>query len=255
MEAGLEKTLAAKRPAFPEIACHIRVIRASEYVSGTAHPRCLRVPRSAKGEEPVINLFRMRGLSDQLVAEGTDVSAASADAFFAELVDATYRRTYRLIYRMVRNEGDAADLTQEVFVRVYRALPRLRAHGAAASWVRKIAINLCLDHIRRQRSAPVVTSIDAPCGADGDQHAHLELADPSGEPDRILDASETSRLINAAIDALPPDYRAVIVLHHVEEMRVEEIAQLFGVPVGTVKSRLSRARKALQRRLAPYFSP
>ncbi|MGC8666926.1 MAG: RNA polymerase sigma factor [Chthonomonadales bacterium] len=203
----------------------------------------------------MINLFRVRGLSDQLVAEATDASAASADAFFAELVDACYRRTYRLIYRMVRNEGDAADLTQETFVRVYRALPRLRAQGAAASWVRKIAINLCLDHIRRRRAAPVVASIDAPYGPEGDPCGHLELADPAAEPDRILDASESSRLIHAAIDALPPDYRAVIVLHHVEEMRVEEIADLFGVPVGTIKSRLSRARKALQRRLAPYFSP
>jgi len=205
----------------------------------------------------VINLFRVRGLSDQLVAEQMDSSAvsASADAFFEELVDACYRRTYHLIYRMVRNEGDAADLTQEVFVRVYRALPRLRSQGAAVSWVRKIAVNLSLDHIRRRRNAPPITSINAPFGADEDQGAHLDLADPSGEPERILDEAESSRLIYAAIEALPADYRAVVVLHHVEEMRVEEIAELFGVPVGTIKSRLSRARKALKRRLSPYFAP
>src|SRR5512145_2752992 len=85
-------------------------------------------------------------------------SRQSADAAFAELVDLHYRRTYALIYRMVRSEQDAADLTQEAFVRVYKALGRLREEGAAGAWIRRIATNLCLDFLRKRNSLPAFSS-------------------------------------------------------------------------------------------------
>src|SRR5690349_17466081 len=99
----------------------------------------------------MINLLGLRSrvgcsAASELAAHPTVESRSDEEAFTA-LVDAYYRRTYNLIYRMVGSEQDAADLTQEAFVRVYRALPKLRAEGARAAWIRRIATNLCLDFL------------------------------------------------------------------------------------------------------------
>lgn len=182
-------------------------------------------------------------------------SSESRNQAFEALVDSTYKRTYNLIYRMVRSETDAADLTQETFVRVYKALPRLRAEAAVYAWVRRIATNLCLDFIRRRNAAPSTLSLDARQTEDSDTPAVWDILDPSGEPERLFNTAESVRLLNRAIDTLPVDYRAVILLHHLEEMRVEDIAEMMGVPAGTIKSRLSRARKELRRKLSPWFDP
>lgn len=177
----------------------------------------------------------------------------SADAAFERLVDAHYRRIFTLAHRMVGNEADAADLTQEAFVRVYRALPRLRAEEAAGGWVRRIATNLCLDHLRRRRTQPPPASLDARCREDTGTLAAWDIADPSGEPERLFWNRHSAEVLRRAVSSLPDDYRVVVVLHHMEEMRVEEIACLCGVPAGTIKSRLSRARRELRRKLLPYF--
>ncbi len=177
----------------------------------------------------------------------------SADAAFTALVDGHYRRTYGLIYRMVRSEQDAADLTQEVFVRVYKALGRLRAEGAAGAWIRRIATNLCLDYLRKRNSLPAFSSIDANFHSDSESSASWDISDPSGQPERLFDSAESVRVLHRAIDTLPDDYRIVVILHHIEEMRVDEIADILTVPAGTIKSRLSRARKELKRKLIPYF--
>jgi RNA polymerase sigma-70 factor (ECF subfamily) len=207
----------------------------------------------AGGAGPVINLLRLR-LSGLRTA---DLPAARErdDDFFESLVEDHYRRVYTLIYRIVHNEADAADLTQETFVRVYRALPRLRAEGASATWIRRIATNLSLDFLRRRKAAPQCTSLDAPTSDDAEPVQARDVADRSADPEKLLAGEERTQVLRRAVASLPDDYRAVIVLHHMEEMRVEEIAAVLGVPEGTVKSRLSRARKALFRKLAPYFDP
>lgn len=201
----------------------------------------------------MINLLRLR-LSGLRTA---DLPAARErdDDFFESLVEDHYRRVYTLIYRIVHNEADAADLTQETFVRVYRALPRLRAEGASATWIRRIATNLSLDFLRRRKAAPQCTSLDAPTSDDAEPVQARDVADRSADPEKLLAGEERTQVLRRAVASLPDDYRAVIVLHHMEEMRVEEIAAVLGVPEGTVKSRLSRARKALFRKLAPYFDP
>ncbi len=176
----------------------------------------------------------------------------SGAAAFEVLVDTHYRRTYHFIYRMVGSETDAADLTQETFVRVYRALPRLREDAAAGAWIRRIATNLCLDFLRRRSQGPTVSSIDATTG-DPETAAHRQIEDPSARPERLFDSAESLRILHRAVQSLPDDYRTVIVLHHMEDTRVEEIADLLGVPVGTIKSRLSRARRELKRKLLPFF--
>lgn len=177
------------------------------------------------------------------------------EAAFESLVDSHYRRTYSLIFRMVRNESDAADLTQETFVRIHRALPCLRETAAQSAWIRRIATNLCLDFLRRRNAAPAMSSLDARPSDDSEALLSWDVADPTSEPDRLYSNKERLAVLYRAIESLPDDYRLVIFMHHIEELRVDEIADSLGVPAGTIKSRLSRARRELHRKLSPYFDP
>jgi len=156
---------------------------------------------------------------------------------------------------MVRSETDAADLTQDVFVRVYRALPKLRAAGAHAAWIRRIATNLCLDYLRRRNNTPSTTSLDARMSDNCETAQSWDIADPTGEPDRLFASNERRSVLQRAIETLPEDYRTVIILHHIEQIGIDEIGEILGVPGGTIKSRLSRARRELRRKLSPYFDP
>lgn len=201
----------------------------------------------------VINFIRLRSWTDNPLLAVGEPATRTNDELFESLVESHYRRTYSYIYRMVRSEQDAADLTQEAFVRIYRALPRLRAECAISAWVRRIATNLCLDHLRKRNHGPSISSLDARTSDETDVLLSWDIADPSCEPDRIFAEEERQRILYRAISTLPDDYRIVILMHHLEEMRVEEIGEVLGVPSGTIKSRLSRARKELRRKLIPYF--
>lgn len=200
------------------------------------------------------NPLRIRAWQDGSAALERSSAVAESNAF-ESLVDAHYRRVYTLALRILNSPQDAQDVTQEVFLRAYRALPRLRADGAQAAWIRRIATNLCLDTLRRRKSAVPTVSLDAPLTDDSEAHSAREIADEKLDPARILDQEERRAQVLRALENLPDDYRTVVVLHHLEDLRVEDIAEIVGVPTGTVKSRLSRARKALKRRLSPYFDP
>ncbi|MEP6757327.1 MAG: sigma-70 family RNA polymerase sigma factor [Chthonomonadales bacterium] len=177
------------------------------------------------------------------------------DAYFESVVSLHYKRVYSLIYRMVQSEPDAADLTQETFVRVYKALPRLRAEGAQTAWIRRIATNLCLDYLRKRNATPPTSSIDARQSDSSNEMQTWDIPDPTGEPEKLLTTSERKSVLMKAVQSLPDEYRSVILLHHLEDLRVEEIGEMLGVPSGTIKSRLSRARKELKRKIGHYFQP
>lgn len=201
----------------------------------------------------MLDLLKPRSWTAPAATADRDASSRHLDAQFEGLVQRDYRRIYQLAYRMVHSETDAADITQETFLRVYRALPRLRADAAMVSWVRRIATNLCLDHLRRRRTAPPTFSLDTRRNDDESEGVVPEIADLTADPALLCADLERNDVIYRAVADLQPDYRVVIVLHHLEEMGVEEIAEILGIPTGTVKSRLSRARKALQRSLTSYF--
>lgn len=167
-----------------------------------------------------------------------------------ELFKRYQKRVYNIVYGMVGNENDAAELTQDVFVRVFDTIDRLRAEEAFFTWLRTLAVNLCRDFLRR-RPKSRIESIDAKITVDGEE-IEREFADTSGDPAALLESKDTRDAVYGAIDSLPDDRRAIVMLHHVEGMDLQEIARTLGVPVGTVKSRLARAREHLRRRLAPY---
>lgn len=169
---------------------------------------------------------------------------------FEQLFQQYHRGIYNTIYQMTRNDADAADLTQEVFVRAYRALPRLQTPEAFTAWLYRIAVNLSRNWLR-DRGRIRVESLELP-GEEGEEGNTREIADPSGDPAALLQTRDMQERVQKAIAGLSPDHRQVVTLHHLEGMPVEEIARVVGCSIGTVKSRLSRARENLKRKLAGY---
>lgn len=155
---------------------------------------------------------------------------------FDQLVGAYQDRIYHLVYRITGNHADAQDAAQEAFVKAYTSLSGFRAQSAFSTWLHRIAVNVAVDLVRRRakRATPVV-DVAAPAGdplADGAERAEVQLR------------------IHRAIAALPLEQRSAVVLRDVQGCTYEEIASALGIPVGTVRSRLSRGREALRVALA-----
>jgi len=171
---------------------------------------------------------------------------------FQALFDLYQGTVYRIALRMVGHPDDAADLTQETFIRAYRQLATVRDAAYFGRWIRMIATNICRDYLKRAR--PTIYSLDAPPPGGGYDLTEWELPSPAenGEQRVMADALKTA--LADALAALSADHRAVVVLHHLEGLPVEEIALTLAVPVGTVKSRLARARADLRHRLAAFLA-
>lgn len=151
-----------------------------------------------------------------------------------------------LAYRLTGNADDAADMTQDAFVRAYRSIGRYDGRAAFTTWLYRVTVNVCLDELKRRGRRPVaITSL-------------LDEDDPTPEPDdpapdlhQELEARERRRVLLQAIYALPPKHRSVLVLYELEGLSYDQMAGALGTNVGTVKSRLNRARLALRRQLEP----
>jgi RNA polymerase sigma-70 factor (ECF subfamily) len=168
---------------------------------------------------------------------------------FEALVERYGRRIYALAYRMAGNDADAKDLTQEAFLRVYRNLRRIDPAANLESWLYRIVTNLYIDLLRRRPKARI-ESLDAPLlTAKGDEVIR-EVPDPGPVPEEIIVDAQLDAEIQRALLGLSPELRMVVVLSDVEGRSYEEIAELARIPIGTVKSRLHRARRVLQARLA-----
>ena len=178
-------------------------------------------------------------------------------AAFDEVVGRYKNKVYNYIYRMVGNSDDAEDLTQEVFVRMYTSLDSFRRQASLHTWLFRIASNLCIDHFRRgKKGRGAAYSLDEPvrgAGDGGEGAAGHEVADARYEPHRLLEQQEMGEQIQQALGQLPDKLRTVLILHDIEDLPYEEIAQVVGCPLGTVKSRLFHARLQLRQRLSGYI--
>jgi RNA polymerase sigma-70 factor (ECF subfamily) len=164
------------------------------------------------------------------------------------------RRLFNFVYQVIGNADDAADLTQDVFVRIYNGLGELRAEDAFNTWIYRIALNLCRDHLRRTRRIRTESIEQGGRSNDEDESAGIEIPDWSDNPEQVLQTDEMQEAVRRAVRALPEHYRNVVVLHHLQGMEVTDIARIVGCQVGTVKSRLSRGRDELKRRLEKYMT-
>jgi RNA polymerase sigma-70 factor (ECF subfamily) len=170
---------------------------------------------------------------------------------FDILVGRYQRGLYALIRGIVRNSADADDLVQEAFFRAYRYLDRFDTDRNFRPWIFKIGANLSFQHLRKQRRGSWL-SIDAEDPSTG-RTLGDRLKSPGAE-DAVPRRAEYRRL-SEAMDQLPPLYRSILVLRAVHELHYEEIAETLCIPVGTVMSRLSRARRALRELIEPQPSP
>lgn len=167
---------------------------------------------------------------------------------FGELVTRYQGRLVNYLYRLVRNLDEAHDLAQEVFVRVYQALDRFDPQYRFSTWLFRVAQNAAIDLIRKRRFRLVPLTRPDEDG-EGTYDLELEADDPGALAE--LESEERGQQIRRAIDGLPWEYRELILLRHYGELAYDEIAQAKGMPLGTVKNKLFRARQMLKAALEP----
>ena len=170
---------------------------------------------------------------------------------FELLVSKYQRKLGRLLSRFVRDAAEVEDVTQEAFIKAYRALPSFRGESAFYTWLYRIGINTAKNYlVALGRRAPTTTGFDNE-EAEGFEDAE-QLRDVS-TPESELEGKEIAATVNHAMDALPPDLRTAITLREIEGLSYEEIASVMNCPVGTVRSRIFRARDAIAAELRPLL--
>ncbi len=190
--------------------------------------------------------------SDALLVEQAQRGDTRA---FEMLVVKYQRRIERLIARMVRDVDLVQDIAQESFIRAYRALPQFRGDSAFYTWLYRIAVNTAKKALVDLKRDPLVSeSTLAGSNVDDDETSRptRELTD-GATPESILASKEIAQAVNAAIEALSEDLRQAITLREIEGLSYEEIAEMMSCPIGTVRSRIFRAREAIALRLRPLL--
>jgi RNA polymerase sigma-70 factor (ECF subfamily) len=174
---------------------------------------------------------------------------------FELLVVKYQRRIERLIARMVRDVDLVEDIAQETFIRAYRALPNFRGESAFYTWLYRIAVNTAKKAMAGLQRDPLMTeSAMAAADEDGEDTSRLENESTDGEtPESLMASRQIADTVNAAIEALSEDLRQAITLREIEGLSYEEIAELMSCPIGTVRSRIFRAREAIATRLRPLL--
>jgi RNA polymerase sigma factor RpoE len=204
---------------------------------------------SAKHKITNRDVFRMSEREiDQLLVE----RAQKGEQHAFELLVAKYQRKLaRLLSRFIRDQAEVEDVAQEAFIKAYRALPSFRGDSAFYTWLYRIGINTAKNYLVAQgRRAPTSTGFDSEEAEnfdDGDQ-----LRD-NNTPENLLHSKQIGETVNAAMDALPEELRTAIVLREIEGMSYEEISKIMNCPIGTVRSRIFRAREAVAAKLRPLL--
>lgn len=172
---------------------------------------------------------------------------------FDEIIDIYEKRVFNLIYRLIGDYDEAADLTQDTFVAAYKAFGRFRNECGVYTWLCRIAVNRCKNRFRdrdRRRTYENATSLDS----SDEEWRVVEPAYEEAGPDKTLEQKELRERITEAVMSLPEEYRIVSVLRDLQGMSYQEVAEAAEISLDNVKVRLSRARGMLRRKLAPYFS-
>lgn len=163
---------------------------------------------------------------------------------FEQLISQHQKTVYNIAYRLTGNHEDASDVAQEAFIRAYSSLAEFRGDSSFATWLYRIVNNACLDELRK-RKRQRVTYIDESVTMD-DGEMSRQLADTADGPEQALERVEIQRAVQDSIKSLDDEYRVVLVMRDIQGYSYNEIADALGINLGTVKSRLNRARHALK---------
>ena len=169
---------------------------------------------------------------------------------FTLLVRKYQNRVANILTRYIRNSGDLADVTQEVFIKVYKSLPSFRGESAFYTWLYRIAVNTAKNYLTSQSRRPPSSDVDAMEAAGYDGSEALKEAD---DPESVLRAQDIKNVILNTIEQLPVELKSAITLRELEGMSYEEIAKIENCPIGTVRSRIFRARDAIDKQLKPLL--
>lgn len=176
-------------------------------------------------------------------------------AAWEEIVRAHNRRIYNICYRFTNSPDDAEDLTQEVFIKIYRTLASYDLEkGAFTTWITTITRNLLVDHFRKSKLDRMTDSMDASTSAEEDgMTLGDQIQDAKPTPDARVATQETQKMVQKALEKLSPDLREAVILRDLQDMDYREIALALKVPEGTVKSRINRGRTELARLLSRTY--
>lgn len=176
-------------------------------------------------------------------------------AAFQELIKRNHKNVYAMLYQLAPEWRDLSDLAQEVFVRVFRGVHNLRNPKIFRSWLNQIILNLFYDELRKRPRQIKTISMDQTLEDENGENEFLrEIRDTKLRPDEEISNYETREAITKAMSQLPEQFRTAIVLRELQGMQYEEIAEILGCALGTVKSRIWRARERLQVLLEPLLS-
>lgn len=176
---------------------------------------------------------------EQEAAVISAVLDGDVDAYEA-LVKEYEKNVYNLALRMTGNSEDAADMSQEAFIKAYNSLGAFRGESKFSVWLYRIVSNVCLDFLRSKNRKPTVSLSTE---NDDGEEVELDIADESQSPEYLLDRSLTRDAVRRGLSSLPPEHREILLLREIQGLSYEEIADVLGIEEGTVKSRIFRARK------------
>lgn len=167
---------------------------------------------------------------------------------FNQLVRRYDVKIYNVAYRFMGNHADACDLAQETFIRAYQALPKFRGDSGFLTWLYRICSNACRDELRRQQRQQKVSLDKLPNGVD--ISAHVKSSEPL--PEEMLERQELKLAVQSFLNSLSEEHRLILILREIQELSYDEIARALDCSIGTVKSRLSRARRALKEKISTH---
>lgn len=186
--------------------------------------------------------------ADQLLVERVQQGDKKA---FELLVAKYHRKIIRLISRLIRDHAEVEDVAQDAFIKAYRALPQFRGESAFYTWLYRIAVNTAKNYLatqgRRPSSASDIDNEEAETFADADQLRDINT------PESMLHTRQIADTVNRAMESLPEELRVAITLREIEGLSYEEIAEAMECPIGTVRSRIFRAREAIAEKLRPLL--
>lgn len=174
------------------------------------------------------------------------LKSGNRDAF-NEFVKLYQLKVIKLAYSMLSSQEDAYDAAQETFIRVYKNIDSFKNASSLSTWVYRICANICNDMLRKRMKTKNIISLNAD---DEEDNPVISIADNSPTPDESFEMSERQKAVKAAIDMLSEDYKTVLVLYDMEGLSYEEISEVLKCPIGTIKSRLNRARNNLKKILS-----
>lgn len=210
-------------------------------------------PEQTPETKPILSVLQGGGYGVKTDPELITLCQQKDSRAFEELIKRHQRTVYALLYRLAPDWNDTADLAQEVFIRMWRSIGNLRNPNAFRSWLSQIITNLFYDELRKRPRQLRTISMDEPMDSDeGDSAVTRDIRDRAAGPDELCQANELTNVVRQAMGRLPEQFRTAIILREFEGLAYEEIALITNSEIGTVKSRIARARAKIQDMVSPY---